>query len=141
MKVSAKLRYTVRTLCEIGETEQNPVALSKIEGKQKISRKYLKQILQPLEKKGIIGSIRGKNGGYYFKKKIDNISLYDVVSALNENINIVPCSHNRSCSFERIDICGSQGKWEELQNLINDFYKRTTISEFEDENYSKNKVD
>lgn len=133
MKVSAKLRYTVRTLCEIGDTEKKPVALSKIEDKQKISRKYLKQILQPLEKNGIIGSIRGKNGGYYLKKKLYNIKLYDVVSALNENTNIIPCSHNKSCSFERIDFCGSQGKWEELQNLINDFYKKTTISEFKDE--------
>ncbi len=133
MKVSAKLRYTVRTLCEIGNTADNPLSLSKIEKKQKISGKYLKQILQPLEKKGIIGSIRGKNGGYYLKRNLKNISLYEVVECLNENTTISPCLHNGLCNFERKDYCGSHGKWNDLQKLINDYYKNTFIIDFKDE--------
>lgn len=132
MKITAKLRYAVRTLCEIGDTDQMPISLAKIESKQKISKKYLKQILQPLEKKGIIGSIRGKNGGYYLKKKLRSIILYDVVSALDEGTAISPCLHDGDCNFERRDFCGSQEKWAELQDLINDFYKNTSLSDFKD---------
>lgn len=132
MKISAKLRYIVRTLCEIGETELIPTSLSKIEEKQKISKKYLKQLLQPLEKLSIIGSIRGKNGGYYLKKNLDKIKLYDIVIALNININIAPCNTDSSCDFARMNICGSQDKWGELQNLIIKFYKETYLSDFKD---------
>ena len=132
MKVSAKLRYTVRTLCEIGEDPKSPMSLKKIEKIQKISANYLKQILQPLEKTGIIGSIRGKYGGYYLKRKLTEIKLYDIILALNEQNKLSPCLHDGECTFERKNFCGSHGKWGELQGIINKFYKNTNLSDFKD---------
>ncbi len=134
MKIPAKIRYAVRTLCEIGDMDQIPVPLSRIEASQKISRKYLKQILQPLEKISIIGSVRGKNGGYFLKKKLSEIRLLDIIAALEEDLIISPCLHDAvGCHFDRENICGSQGKWGELHSLIYNFYQNTVLSDFKDE--------
>ena len=91
MKVTARLRYAVRTLCELEYPQGNPMSLTEIEKNQKISKKFLKQILQPLERDNIIGSKRGKYGGYFLKIKPEKITILKILKALNEEIVIVPC--------------------------------------------------
>jgi Rrf2 family protein len=128
MKISAKVRYAIRTLVEIGKCPGNSLPLSIVEKNQNISSKFAKQFLQPLEEKNIVGSKRGAKGGYFLKKDPSEIRLLDVVEALEKEIQIVPCIKDTEFC-ERKDFCGAKGKWEEFQNLIKDFYYRTTIQD------------
>ncbi len=129
MKVTARLRYAVRTLCELEYSQGNPMSLTKIEKNQKISKKFLKQILQPLEKNNIIGSKRGKYGGYYLKIKPEKITILKILKALNEEIVIVPCIVG-ICSVGNEKHCKTKKKWSELQKVIYEFYRKTTIKDF-----------
>jgi Rrf2 family protein len=129
MKVTARLRYAVRTLCELEDSQDNPMSLTKIEKNQKISKKFLKQILQPLEKNNIIGSKRGKYGGYYLKIKPEKITILKILKALNEEIVIVPCIVG-ICSAGNEKHCKTKKKWNELQKIIYEFYRKTTIRDF-----------
>jgi len=129
MKVTARLRYAVRTLCELEDSQGNPMSLTKIEKNQKISKKFLKQILQPLEKDNIIGSKRGKYGGYYLKIKPEKITILKILKALNEEIVIVPCITG-ICSVGNEKNCKTKKKWSELQKIIYEFYRKTTIKDF-----------
>ena len=128
MKVSAKVRYAIRTLVEIGKCPDNSLPLSIVEKNQNISSKFAKQFLQPLEERNIVGSKRGAKGGYYLKKDPSEIRLLDVIEALEKEIQIVPCIKDAEFC-ERRDFCGAKKKWEEFQNLIEDFYFRTTIQD------------
>lgn len=128
MKISAKVRYAIRTLVEIGKCPDSSLPLSIVEKNQNISSKFAKQFLQPLEERNIVGSKRGAKGGYYLKKDPSEIRLLDVIEALEKEIQIVPCIKDAEFC-ERRDFCGAKKKWEEFQNLIEDFYFRTTIQD------------
>jgi len=105
------------------------MSLTEIEKNQKISKKFLKQILQPLEKDNIIGSKRGKYGGYYLKIKPGKITILKILKALNEEIVIVPCMVG-ICSVGNEKHCKTKKKWSELQKIIYEFYRKTTIKDF-----------
>lgn len=128
MKLQAKIRYAIRILVEIGKNPDKPLSLPLVEEKQHISAKYARQILQPLEDKKIVGSRRGMKGGYFLKKKASKISLLDVINSLPENVKIAPCLETPGIC-EREDVCGAKIKWEELQSLIEDFFRKTTIQD------------
>jgi len=131
MRLSSRIRYAVRTLVEIGKTPDKLTSLQEVEKKQTISAKYAKQILQPLEKVNIIGSKRGVGGGYYLKQNPKNIRLEDIMNALGNEVKIAPCfATNGIC--ERKNYCGAEKTWNELQNLIEIFFKETTLQDIID---------
>lgn len=131
MKLRAKIRYAVRILVEIGKHPDKPLSLPMVEEKQHISAKYARQILQPLEDKKIVGSRRGKKGGYFLKKKASEISLMDVMSILSENMKIAPCLGIPGIC-EREAVCGAKRKWAELQSSIEEFFRKTSIQDIID---------
>jgi len=131
MKLQARIRYAVRILVEIGKCPDKLLSLPIVEEKQNISAKYARQILQPLEDKKIVGSRRGKKGGYFLKKKASDISLMDVIAILSENVKIAPCLE-RPGSCEREAVCGARPKWTELQSMIEHFFRKTSIQDLID---------
>ncbi len=128
MKLQARIRYAIRILVEIGKNPDIPLSLPIVEEKQHISAKYARQILQPLEDKRIVGSRRGMKGGYFLKKKASKISLMEVIAALAEKVKVAPCLETPGIC-EREEVCGAKTKWEDLQGLIEKFFKKTTIQD------------
>jgi len=126
MKISAKLRYAVRTLVELGRQPDRVVSLSEVERRQHISAKFAKQILQPLENHGLVGSKRGSAGGYFLLKAPADIRLLDVMLALNESPLLVPCL-NDSYACEREETCGARDVWKDLGDQIEKYFSVTTI--------------
>ncbi len=128
MKLQTRIRYAIRILLEIGKNPDKPLSLPIVEERQRISAKYARQILQPLEKKGIVGSRRGMKGGYFLKKEAATISLLEVISALGEKVEVAPCLRAPgTCARE--GMCGAKIKWEELQRVIERFFQKTTIQD------------
>ena len=131
MRLSAKIRYAIRTLVEIGKSPGKVIPLTEVEKNQKISAKFAKQILQPLERSNIVGSKRGARGGYFLKKNPADIRLMDVISAFDIKINVVPCLKNPG-QCKREDVCGAKIKWDELNQIINNFFIHSTIQDMID---------
>ncbi|MCI6989654.1 MAG: Rrf2 family transcriptional regulator [Campylobacter sp.] len=65
-----------------------PVSIKDIADKTGISRNYLQQILDPLRNEGIIGSIKGKNGGYFLQKDPSEITFYKIFNSLEKDVKI-----------------------------------------------------
>lgn len=128
MKISAKLRYAVRTLVELGRQPGVIISLAEVERRQQISAKFAKQILQPLEGKKLVGSKRGAAGGYFLLKPPDEIRLLDVMQALDENLMLVPC-REASYSCGRELTCGARGVWEDLEGRIEEYFAAITIED------------
>lgn len=126
MKISAKLRYAVRTLVELGRRPESVISLAEVERRQNISAKFAKQILQPLEDHDLVGSKRGSAGGYFLLKAPGDIRLIDVMSALNECPPLVPCL-NDSYACEREETCGARDIWKNLGDQIQKYFTATTI--------------
>jgi Rrf2 family protein len=83
--------------------ENGPVQISEISKSENISHKFLESILLTLRKAGILGSKKGKGGGYYLLKPALEVKMTDVIRALEGPIAMVPCV---SLNFyEKCDDC------------------------------------
>lgn len=115
MRVSTKSRYGLRFMLELAQRDSElPVMLKDIAKAQGISEKYLSQIVIPLKKKGYIKSARGARGGYFIGKNPEEITMMDLVLALEDHFFIVECLRDpKSCP--RIKKCVSNHFWAKLQ--------------------------
>lgn len=128
MKLPAKFRYAVRILIELGLDENKLLSLSQVEKSQNISAKFAKQILQPLQTKGLVEGKRGAKGGYYLKKSPLEITLLHIYQALGEEIKLAPCLDEKD-NCDRINHCGAKLAWKELTNLLLEYFNRVTIND------------
>lgn len=82
MRVSAKADYALRGVLEIAAAEQPPIKRDAIAGAQGIPVKFLEAILGELKNAGIVTSHRGSDGGYSLARPADEITIADVIRAI-----------------------------------------------------------
>jgi len=93
---------------------------------QEISLKYLDQIIQSLKVAGLITTVKGKKSGYILTRKPEEITVYDVHRAFENDICIIDCmSINFQC--DRQDQCKAKDFWQGLNNTVIDYMKCTTL--------------
>ena len=128
MKITARSRYAVRILVELGKTPTGTQPLHRVETSQGISAKFAKQIIQPLEARGFISSRRGARGGYRLAMDPAEISLLEVITTSGESVQAAPCLNGKE-NCDRVHQCGVHSHWRALNTLVRDFMTRTTIAD------------
>ena len=87
MKLSSKTHYGLMACHVLGKNyPDNTVSASMLESYISVSGKYLEQIMRTLSKRGIVSANRGANGGYYLSKAPENITIGEIVRALEEDL-------------------------------------------------------
>lgn len=90
--LSKKTKYGLKALTYIARKNcDHPVLISEIAKEENISQKFLESILLTLRKNGLLGSKKGKGGGYYLIKEPCEISMASVIRVLEGPIAMVPC--------------------------------------------------
>jgi Rrf2 family protein len=90
--LSKKTKYGIKALTFLGKQKDNtPVAIASISKSENISLKFLESILLTLRKNGILGSKKGKGGGYYLLKSPSDIPMTAIMRILEGPISMVPC--------------------------------------------------
>jgi Rrf2 family protein len=82
VRVSAKVDYAVRAALELAAADEGPVKGDRVAEAQKIPLKFLENILSELRRAGIVGSQRGADGGYWLAKDAKDVSIADIVRAV-----------------------------------------------------------
>lgn len=83
MKLSTKGRYGLRAMIDLAiHSKEEAVSIASIAARQKISESYLEQLIPKLRKAGMIVSVRGAGGGYMLAKPAKEISVGDILRAL-----------------------------------------------------------
>lgn len=102
--LSKKTKYGIKALTFLAKRNENcPVQISEISKSENISHKFLESILLTLRKATILGSKKGKGGGYYLIKPASEIKMTEVIRVLEGPIAMVPCV---SLNFyEKCDDC------------------------------------
>ena len=131
MKLSSKGRYAVMALTDLAKFDsKNPVSLRDISLRQGISLVYLEQLFLKLKKNKIVNSIRGKKGGYILSKKASDIKISDIFLAVEEKIKTIGCEkHSKQGCNGRASKCITHDLWDELENYINDFFKKKNLDD------------
>ncbi|MBB6612667.1 Rrf2 family transcriptional regulator [Pontibacter sp. Tf4] len=90
--LSKKTKYAFHALSYLAENQhKGAILIQEIASSKKISQKFLESILLDLKKAGILGSKKGKGGGYYLLKQPEEITLARVIRLLNGPIAWLPC--------------------------------------------------
>ena len=118
MKLSTKPRYGIRILVEIAlaaRQGKNSIPGKFIAKKQHIPEGYLEQIMIPLKRSGLAGTIRGCNGGYTLLKKEEEISVLNIIELFEGKVNLSDCSTKCEIS-EWASKCPTKRVWQRLAN-------------------------
>lgn len=90
--LSKKTRYAFQALIYLAERhDKGPVLIEEISEQRKISKKFLENILLELRNMGVLGSKKGKGGGYYLIKEPSSIPLIKIIRMLDGPIALLPC--------------------------------------------------
>ena len=102
--LSKKTKYGLKALTYIARSEsENPVRVGEIAQSEQIPQKFLEGILLTLRKSGVLGSKKGKHGGYYLRSEPSEIKMTDVMRVLEGPIAMVPCVSLNY--YEKCDDC------------------------------------
>ncbi len=100
MRVSAKVDYALRAAAELARAEAGPVKGERIAQAQSIPLKFLENILLELRHDGIVQSQRGAEGGYWLARPADQITLAEVIRAVEGPIANVRGVRPEQAEFE-----------------------------------------
>lgn len=136
MKLSTKGRYGLRAIVDIAVfAETEPAAVSAISERQDISIRYLEQLLSKLRKAGLVRSIRGAQGGYVLSRSAKEISVGDVLRALEGDLTPVDCTEltdtEETCSSSKY--CVTKTVWKRINDSIAKTVDAIYLSELADE--------
>lgn len=135
MKLSTKGRYGLRAIIDLARYSENePVSINSIAARQDISERYLEQIVGLLRKAGLVKSIRGASGGYVLAKDMSQISVGDVLRALEGDLEPVKCmaAHGEEgCSAS--GECVTKYVWQKINDSITQTVDNMKLSELVNE--------
>ncbi len=139
MRITTKGRYAVRAIVDIAlRGEGKPVPIKTIAQSENLSPIFLEQIFTKLKRAGIVESIRGTAGGFRLVRSTEQISLLDILEAVEEGVRLTPCSSRDPDSCCREEDCSLNSFWWKLEDEIKDFLASQNISMIVGEYRDKN---
>ncbi|RFA28220.1 Fe-S cluster assembly transcriptional regulator IscR [Alkalilimnicola ehrlichii] len=128
MKLSTKGRYAVTAMMDLALHEQDgPVTLADISRCQRISLSYLEQLFARLRKNKLVKGVRGPGGGYRLAKPAGEITIADVIVAVDENVDATRCGGQRNCQSG--EPCLTHDLWTDLSQQIYSFLDGITLAQ------------
>lgn len=132
--LSKKTKYGLKALVFLARSEAGkPVQIAEIAQKEQIPQKFLESILLTLRKNGLLGSRKGKGGGYYLIKDPSEIPMTTVMRVLEGPIAMVSCV---SLNFyERCADCPDEATCSVYKLMLQirdsnlEVYRRTTLAD------------
>ena len=130
MIITKKSDYALR-ICRVLK-DGNIHNVTEICNKEKVPRAFAYKILRELEMNEVVKSERGNKGGYYLNISLDDVSLYDVVSLLEDDVAITHCM-KEDCERNRLDEpCLVHQELRRVQDIMENELKKKKMSEILD---------
>lgn len=141
MRITTKGRYGLRAVLALASrsTDNTPVSIKTISEIEGISAEFLEQIFFRLRKAGLIASVRGPSGGFFFAKSLDDITLKDIIDASGEGVSIAPCVCGKAPVCTKKEDCKAGRIWDDMSDHINTYLASKKLSEMVSGNNRKAK--
>ena len=134
MKLSTKGRYGIKAIVDIAAEHGNGhLSVAQLAEKQGISVAYLEQLIAALRRAGLVYSVRGAGGGYTLSRPPEQISVGEVLRALEGTTTLLDCVGVEGTDCENACNCSARPLWLKLQRRIDDVLNTTTIKDMADD--------
>ena len=136
MRLTTKGRFAVTAMIDVAlHGSDNPVTLAAVSERQKISLSYLEQLFGKLRRHGLVDSVRGPGGGYNLARPAGELSVADIITAVDEPIDATQCGGKENCHDDRR--CMTHELWAGLNAHILEFLRSVTLAELVRQNTPK----
>src|ERR671936_1736085 len=140
MLFSTKAEYGVLLMAELGRRagaapDAEPVSLAAVAGAETLPLAYLEHLVAKLRDAGLVGSVRGARGGYRLARDASEISMLEIVEALEGPIAPMECFHSERegrvlCSHELDDgACATKLLWTRVHGGVTRALAGTSLAE------------
>lgn len=128
MRLSTKGRYAVTALLDLAlHTGKGPVTLADISASQGISLSYLEQLFAALRTKHLVRGVRGPGGGYYLGRAASEISIANIICAVDEWVELTRCGGRQNCHAGQL--CLTHHLWDQLSDEIFSFLNGISLQD------------
>ena len=132
MRLTTKGRFAVTAMVDLAmQPGREPVTLIEISQRQNISLSYLEQLFGKLRRRALVQSVRGPGGGYRLAREMTQISVADVILAVDETLDSTQCGGRENCHDE--NKCITHNLWANLNQHIFGYLGSVTLKQLVDE--------
>jgi Rrf2 family iron-sulfur cluster assembly transcriptional regulator len=128
MRLTTKGRFAVTAMIDLALREnEGPVTLAGIAERQSISLSYLEQLFGKLRRHKLVASVRGPGGGYTLALGSDEVTVADIIVAVDEPLDATQCGGKGNCHDEQ-HVCMTHELWTELNRHMFAFLDSVTLA-------------
>ena len=128
MRLTTKGRFAVTAMLDLAmRAEGGPVTLAGISDRQSISLSYLEQLFGKLRRRNLVDSVRGPGGGYCLARPVSEITVADIVVAVDEPLDATQCAGGHNCHDEHT--CMTHDLWAGLNDTIHGYLASVTLAQ------------
>ncbi len=130
MRLTAKSEYGLLAMIELACRDGVvPVSAREISERQAIPAKYLEQLFVALRKGGLVTAVRGARGGFVLEREAADITVLDVVEALEGPLKTTVCDGERYAACGKGQACAAATVWERATNAVRGVFGATTLAD------------
>lgn len=128
MRLTTKGRFAVTAMLDLAlHATKGPVTLAGISERQKISLSYLEQLFGKLRRRELVESVRGPGGGYNLAREAAQVTVADIIKAVEEPLDSTQCGGRENCRQNQR--CMTHDLWEELNATVFGFLENVSLSQ------------
>ena len=128
MRLTTKGRYAVTAMLDLAfHSQMQPVTLTDIATRQTISLSYLEQLFSRLRRAGLVVGVRGPGGGYKLSRDAAEVSISDIILAVDEQVDLTNCEKQSNC--QNGQPCLTHDLWMGLSQTVSNYLEGISIGE------------
>ena len=134
MRLTTKGRFAVTAMLDLALHQyKGPVALTHISQRQNISLSYLEQLFGKLRRGQLVTSLRGPGGGYTLARLTEQITVADIIAAVNESLDTTQCGGKGGCQKHNgHEVCITHELWTNLNHKMIDYLQSVSLKDLVD---------
>ncbi|MEY4769200.1 MAG: Fe-S cluster assembly transcriptional regulator IscR [Pseudomonadota bacterium] len=130
MRITTKGRYAVTAMLDLAyHSQHNPVTLNDIATRQTISISYLEQLFARLRRADLVTGVRGPGGGYQLSRDPKEISVAQIIFAVDEPLDSTQCRGEGNCDKKNNQPCLTHDLWMGLSHQIHQYLEGISLAE------------
>ena len=132
MRLTTKGRFAVTAMIDLALRQHGgPVTLAGIAERQRISLSYLEQLFGKLRRNQLVASVRGPGGGYCLAKPMEQVSVADIIQAVDETLDATQCGGKGDCEDDHP--CMTHDLWTSLNQRMFEYLRSVNLQNLVDQ--------